>query len=112
MWIYFHFICLLLLHFFCFSQSSLGHISASRLKFLVSIGLLGTLESHDISNCSGCKLEKKFALPFKKSISSSLAHFNLMHSDVWGPSPVSAKGGSNIISLSWMILIVSLGSIL
>jgi len=45
-------------------------------------------------DCSGCKLAKFFALPLCKSISSSLAPFDLVHSDVWGPSPVSTKGGS------------------
>jgi len=54
----------------------------SRLKFLISTRFLGTLDSHDISNCSGCKLTKCFALPFNKSISSSLAPFDLMHFDV------------------------------
>jgi len=54
--------------------------------------VLGTLDSHDISDYSGCKLTKVFALPFNKSI-SSLAPFDLVHSDVWRPSPVSIKGG-------------------
>src|SRR5581483_7356680 len=34
------------------------------------------------------------ALPFNKSVSCSFAPFDLVHSDVWGPSPVSSKGGS------------------
>ena len=75
-------------------HSHLCHVSASRLKFLVSTGVLGSLDSHDISDCSGCKLAKFLALPFNKSISSSIAPFDLVHSDVWGPSPVSTKGGS------------------
>lgn len=75
-------------------HSRLGHVSASRLKFLVSTGALGNLDSHDISDCSGCKLAKFSALPFYKSISFSLAPFDLVHSDVWGPSPIPTKGGS------------------
>ncbi|TXG53094.1 hypothetical protein EZV62_022263 [Acer yangbiense] len=62
--------------------------------FLVSTGALGNLQSHDISDCSGCKLAKFSALPFNQSISSSLAPFDLVHSDVWGPSLVATKGGS------------------
>ena len=75
-------------------HSRLGHVSASRLRFLVSTGDLGNLNSQDISDCSGCKLAKFSALPFHKSVSSSLAPFDLVHSDVWGPAPVSTKGGS------------------
>ncbi|GJR09126.1 retrovirus-related pol polyprotein from transposon TNT 1-94 [Tanacetum coccineum] len=42
----------------------------------------------------GCKLAKFSAQPFSNSISSSTAPFDLVHSDVWGPAPVSTKGGS------------------
>ena len=56
--------------------------------------MLGALKTHDISECSGCKLAKFYALPFNKSLSCSSAPFDLIHSDVWGPSPVSTKGGS------------------
>ncbi|KAJ9550333.1 hypothetical protein OSB04_014378 [Centaurea solstitialis] len=72
----------------------LGHVSASRLQFLASTGALGQLKSCDISDCSACKLAKFSALPFNKSMSCSSAPFDLVHSDVWGPSPVSSKGGS------------------
>ncbi|KAJ9548119.1 hypothetical protein OSB04_020662 [Centaurea solstitialis] len=72
----------------------LGHVSASRLQFLASTGALGQLKSCDISDCSGCKLAKFSTLPFNKSMSCSFAPFDLVHSDVWGPSPVSSKGGS------------------
>lgn len=75
-------------------HSRLGHVSAPRLKYLVSKGSLGSLHSHDISDCSGCKLAKFSALPFNRSVSYSVAPFDLIHSDVWGPAPVSTKGGS------------------
>ncbi|KAI3769398.1 hypothetical protein L6452_00500 [Arctium lappa] len=75
-------------------HSRLGHVSAYRLKYLVSSGNLGNLQVHDISNCSGCKLAKFSALPFKLSKSLSVAPFDLIHSDVWGPSPAPTKGGS------------------
>ncbi|GJU89978.1 gag-pol polyprotein, partial [Tanacetum coccineum] len=39
-------------------------------------------------------LLKFLALPFGNSVSSFNASFNLVHSDVWGPSPVSIKGGT------------------
>ncbi|CAJ2647148.1 unnamed protein product [Trifolium pratense] len=75
-------------------HSRLGHVSASRLKYLASIGALGKLQISDISDCCGCKLAKFSALPFNKSASVSKAPFDLVHSDVWGPSPVLTKGGS------------------
>ena len=75
-------------------HSRLGHVSVSRLRFLVSSGVLGHLNTTDISDCSGCKLAKFSALPFNKSLSCSLAPFDIIHSDVWGPAPVSTKGGS------------------
>ena len=34
------------------------------------------------------------ALPFHKSTSVSSAPFELIHTDLWGPSPVASKGGS------------------
>ncbi|GKB59858.1 gag-pol polyprotein, partial [Tanacetum coccineum] len=55
---------------------------------------LGKLDTHDIFDYSCCKLAKFSAQPFSISISSSTALFDLVHSDVWGPAPVSTKGGS------------------
>lgn len=75
-------------------HSRLGHVSASRLKYLASTGALGKLQTSDISDCCGCKLAKFSALPFTKSVSVSYSPFDLVHSDVWGPSPVFTKGGS------------------
>jgi transposase InsO family protein len=75
-------------------HSRLGHVSASRLRYLVSTGALGKLQTSDISDCCGCKLANFSALPFSKSVSISFAPFDLVHSDVWGPSPVLTKGGS------------------
>jgi len=74
-------------------HSRLGHVFASRLKFLTFTRVLGTLESHDISYCSSVKLAKFSSLHFNKCI-SSLAPFDLVHSNVWWPSAVSTKGGS------------------
>jgi hypothetical protein len=75
-------------------HSCLGYVSSSRLRFLASIGALGNLKTCDISDCSGCKLAKFSALPFNQSIYVSSSPFDLIHSDVWGTSPVATKGGS------------------
>jgi hypothetical protein len=75
---------------------------------LASTGALGNLKTCDISDCSGCKLAKFSALPFNRSISVSSSPFDLVHSDVWGPSPVATK---DIMSLLLMIILVIVGFI-
>ena len=72
----------------------LGHVSASRLKYLASTGALGKLSTSDISDCCGCKIAKFSALPFSKIISNSYALFNLVHSDVWVRPQLLTKGES------------------
>jgi hypothetical protein len=79
---------------FYLCHSRLGHVSSSHLRFLASTGALGNLETCDISNCSGCKLAKFSVLPFNQSFFVSSSPFDLIHSDVWGPSHVATKGGS------------------
>ena len=75
-------------------HSRLGHISAPHLKYLISKGFLGNFQTHDISYCSGCKLAKFSALLFNQSVSPFVAPFDLIHSNVWGPSTVATKGWS------------------
>ena len=41
-----------------------------------------------------CQFGKQTALPFNNSVSHALSSFDLIHSDVWGPSPISTPGGS------------------
>ncbi|GJR33249.1 retrovirus-related pol polyprotein from transposon TNT 1-94 [Tanacetum coccineum] len=64
-------------------HSHLDHVFGSRLLFFASTRALGKIDTHDISDCSGCKLEKFSAQPFSSSISSSTAPFDLVHYDVW-----------------------------
>lgn len=63
-------------------------------NILASIGVLGPLSSHDISDCCDCILEKMFSLLFNKNVTRSFASFDLIHYDVWGPYPLSYRGGS------------------
>ncbi|XP_023762077.1 uncharacterized protein LOC111910474 [Lactuca sativa] len=62
---------------FYLRHSRLGHVSASRLQFLVSTGVLGFLKFDDTSDCCGCKLGKFSALPFNKSVTRSVAPFDI-----------------------------------
>ena len=45
-------------------------------------------------DCVSCQLRKQPALPFNSSESISTDIFDLIHSDVWEPSPVSSIGRS------------------
>ena len=83
----------------------------SRLRFLASTGALENLKTCDISDYNGCKLTKFFILPFNRSIFVSSSPFDLIHSNVWGSSPVATKEGLNIMSLLLMIIPVIVGFI-
>ena len=65
-------------------HSRLGHASISRVKQLVSRGLLG-LVSNKSFDCMPCQFGKQTALPFNNIVSHALSSFDLIHSDVWGP---------------------------
>jgi hypothetical protein len=74
-------------------HSRLGHASLPRVQLLASQGHLGSvnLQSFD---CVSCHLGKQTHLSFNKSDSFSSAPFDLVHSDIWGPAPISTEGGS------------------
>ena len=74
-------------------HSRLGHASSSRVQQLASRGLLGSV-SKDNFYCTSCQLGKQPALSFNNSKSISNSIFELIHSDVWEPSPVASIGGS------------------
>ena len=74
-------------------HSRLGHASSSWVQQLASRGLLGSVSKDDF-DCTLCQLGKQPALSFNNSESISNSIFELIHSDVWGPSPVASIGGS------------------
>ena len=41
-----------------------------------------------------CQFGKQTTLPFNNSVSHTLSPFDLIHSDVWGPSPITTQAGS------------------
>nr|GEW55571.1 Gag-Pol polyprotein [Tanacetum cinerariifolium] len=70
----------------------LGHVTGKRIfMFWITLEAMGKLDAHDIFDYSDCKLAKFSALPFSNSVFSFNAQFDLVHSDVWGPSVVSIK---------------------
>ena len=41
-----------------------------------------------------CQFGKQTTLPFNNSVSHALSPVDLIHFDVWGPSPITTQGGS------------------
>ena len=74
-------------------HARLGHASSSRVQELASRGLLGSVSTENF-DCVSCQLGKQPALPFNTSESIFTDSFDLIHSDIWGPSSVSSIGGS------------------
>ena len=70
-------------------HSCLGHASSSRVQQLVSRGLLGSVFKDNFDYTS-CQLGKQSILSFNNSESISNSIFKLIHSNVWGPSPVAS----------------------
>ncbi|KAG9447198.1 hypothetical protein H6P81_013326 [Aristolochia fimbriata] len=74
-------------------HSRLGHVSSRTLLKLISNGHLGSVSSSPL-NCVSCKLGKHTALSFNSSDTCASAPFDLIHSDIWGPAPISTMDGS------------------
>ncbi|KAJ4818128.1 hypothetical protein LUZ62_030694 [Rhynchospora pubera] len=69
-----------------------GHPSSSTtLELLNKFSLPCSL--HKMSLCSECCMAKSHKLPFASRTSLSRAPLELVHSDLWGPSPVLSKDG-------------------
>ncbi|MFV0960773.1 GAG-pre-integrase domain-containing protein, partial [Klebsiella pneumoniae] len=63
----------------------LGHTSSQKLSCIPSLRKF----CNDIFQCEDCIYGKMKTLPFESSMSSSNLPFELIHSDVWGPSGIS-----------------------
>lgn len=73
----------------------LGHMSEKGMKILASRGKLSGLKSIDMYLCESCVFGKQKKVSFTK-INKSLKDekLNLVHTDVWGPSPINSLCGS------------------
>lgn len=65
------------------------------MKELLSRGKLPELKSVDLSMCDSCIMGKQKKVSFLKSGRTlKTGKLDLVHTDVWGPSPVASLGGS------------------
>jgi hypothetical protein len=73
----------------------LGHPSTSTLHHILSTAQLPASKTGKNSSCfcRHCPLGKSSKLPFFPSQCNSTAPLQLIHSDVWGPSPVPSISG-------------------
>ena len=69
----------------------LSHASSYQVQHLASRGLLGLVSTKNF-DCISCQLGKQPTLPFNTSESMSTEIFDIIHSDVWGPSSISNIG--------------------
>jgi hypothetical protein len=61
---------------------------------LLHRGILGFVSGQEsLDDCQGCLLGKQVQLPYHSSELVSQCPFDLVHSDVWGPTPFVSKGG-------------------
>ena len=91
-------------------HARLGHTSLSRLQLLASQGHLGSIQFPKF-DCTSCHFGKQTKLPFNNSDSFSSEPFDLIHFDIWGPTPVPTEGGSRYFVILWMIFLDILGFI-
>lgn len=73
----------------------LGHMSEKGMKLLVKSGQIPELKSVEHQLCESCILGKQKRVSFSK-VGKELKkeRLELVHTDVWGPAPVSSLGGS------------------
>ena len=73
----------------------LGHMSEKGMKTLLSKGKLRDLKNIDVGLCEDCIFGKQKKVSFTKIGKTPKAErLELVHTDVWGPSPVSSLAGS------------------
>lgn len=54
---------------------------------------LSVLKNEDLSFCEACQFGKSHALPYTLSTSRAVKPFALVHTNLWGPTPMSSTDG-------------------
>lgn len=71
----------------------LGHPSSNVLQQVISLCKLPVAMKSKLSFCPSCKIGKAHALPFPQSDSHSTKPLELIHSNLWGPTPIPSLSG-------------------
>ena len=73
----------------------LGYMSEKRMKLLASKEKLSNLNHVELGLCEDCIYGKQKRVSFSKvGRSPKKEKLELVHTDVWGPAPVTSLGGS------------------
>lgn len=72
----------------------LGHPTLSIVKQVLNTCNLQAKSSSPHFFCKACQMAKIHRLPFNLSQNRATTPFNLVHSDVWGPSPLVSVNGA------------------
>ena len=79
----------------CLWHNRLGHMSAKEMKMMVSKEALEGLNSVDMGLCESCVMGKQKRVSFTKTPREpKKVRLEMVHTDVWGPSPLSLLKGS------------------
>ena len=69
------------------------------MKMLLSKGKLPELKSIDFDMCESCILGKQKNVSFLKTGKTPKTEkLELVHTDLWGPSPIASLGGSHVFA--------------
>ena len=72
----------------------LGHPNLRILHSVISTYGLPTLSGNKIESCDACLSSKSHHLPYSKSSHQTTKPLEIIHSDLWGPSPVTSYNGN------------------
>ncbi|TXG67351.1 hypothetical protein EZV62_008626 [Acer yangbiense] len=73
-------------------HAKLGHLSSLVLKKVLN-GMYFICNVSAIDFCESCKLGKLHQWTYPKSTTKTTSPLELIHTDLWGPSPVPSSGG-------------------
>jgi hypothetical protein len=91
-----------------------GHPSSHIVRSILRLNNLPCLKESSVSSvCNACQLAKSHQLPYNTSIHCTTMPLEIIHSDVWGPTPISVGGYKYYISFiddfmkfTWIYLMV------
>ena len=80
-------------------HSRLGHASFPVVERVIRNNLLPRSTSHHVESvCDSCQKAKSHQFPYSSSENKSCAPLDLIHSDVWGPAPISVGNYTYYVS--------------